>query len=156
GAVDSTNPATEPLNTASGNLSVGNNVNLSADQIFVGTVDSLGTNGGVGTLTQTGGQITANALYLGGKGGTYTQGTASATFPVPVRGTLQSNGGTLTVPAVSAAGGTNATVAFSGGTLQAPSGGSDPTNFIDQTNIPNVTVQSGGANIDTNGHTFAM
>jgi autotransporter-associated beta strand protein len=156
GAVDSTNPATEPLNTASGNLAVGSGVTLTANNIFVGTVDSLGTNGGVGRLTQTGGQITANALYLGGKGGAYTQGGASATFPVPVRGTLQLNGGTLTVPAVSTAGGANATVNFSGGTLQAPSGGSDPTNFIDQTNIPNVIVQSGGANIDTNGHTFAM
>jgi len=76
---------------------------------------------------------------------------------VPLRGNLPLNGGTLTVPAVQAVGGgTRAAVRFSGGTLQATAGGADPTNFVDQTNIPNITVQAGGGTIDTNGHTFSM
>jgi fibronectin-binding autotransporter adhesin len=150
-----------PNNLENGTLNVNAGVTLNANTILVGSVDTSATIGGFGTLTQTGGAINANTLFLGGAGPyTVVAGTTPTGVTSPSRGVLNLSGGTLTVPAVTtgnaagnSAGGNRATINFNGGTLRAATG-SNPSTFID----PNigVTVQAGGAIVDTNGNTFSM
>jgi fibronectin-binding autotransporter adhesin len=136
-----------PNNSDIGTLSVGAGTTLNANNILVGTSDTLATTGGAGTLTQTGGSITASTLLLGGAG------PYSTTNFVPATGTLNLAGGSITVPAVTTAGGSRAAINFDGGTLRATTG-SNPAAFVDPS--IGVSVRGGGAVIDTNGNSFSM
>ena len=126
-----------------GTLNVGAGISLTAGNLLVGSVDNLATSGGAGTLNQTGGSITAIDVFLGGSG----------TVLNPARGVLNLSGGTLTRrpsrPAVAPRRRSISTVARCAATT-----GSNPASFIDSNIAP--LVQSGGANIDTNGNSFAV
>ena len=94
--------------------------------------------GGTGTFTQTGGtNAVSDTLYLAhdsGSTGTYTL-----------------SGGTLTVGSITGGSGTS-TFNFNGGTLQA---GSSATGTF-MAGLTNAYIQSGGANIDTNGKSITI
>jgi len=90
-----------------------------------------------GNFIQSGGSNVASSLYLG--------------FSILSSGTYQLNGGTLTVNQILNGAGTGV-FNFNGGLLQASIG----TNATLLSGLTNAYVQSGGANIDTNGQNITI
>ena len=118
---------------------------------YGGNFLTVGESGGGGTLTISGsGVVQADNFYLGSQEasnyfGSVNNNTSGGT------GTLNLNGGTLSVPFVVNDQGTKGTINFNGGTLQALG-----SNYIYSNNGGTLTAyaQAGGAVIDTNGYSF--
>ena len=139
-----------------GEYRIGSNASLT--KLGAGNV-ILGSLGGTGTFTQTGGTVNVQSgnTLLGedaGASGTYTitGGTANLRDVILSQrgsgsGTFNLDGGTVTTNRVRRAGTGIATLNFNGGTLRAA--GSNPV-FMEGVTAANVKGR--GARVDTNGH----
>ena len=142
------------LNTLNGDLYVGNGGSQNNNTLTVngGTVSvanwlCVGRNASVGTLNMEGGTLTK----VNDGNGFFDVGASSDSSN---NGTVNLDGGVLTVPKVITEGGTS-TFNFNGGTLQAD--GNDTRTFDNNNNttfmqdLTTANVRNGGAIIDTNG-----
>lgn len=122
---------------ANGSLTVSGNATVNSTRPIL-----MGVGGSTAALTLTGGTLTGNT-YNGEDGG--------AGFSV--RGgtnTIALNGGTLVTPGFNKTGGTVA-LALNGSQIKA-TGSPTSGDFFNGFSNSDITVQAGGANIDSNGH----
>ncbi len=115
-----------------GTLLVGGTSIVNAQQL------SIGHNGGVGAVIQTGGTVNAPS------------GVVFGLFAASGSGTYTLSGGTLNALSI-AEGAGSGTFNFNGGTLKPTA---DNAAFLQ--GLSTVRIQSGGATIDTNGHSITI